>query len=97
LIAADSFIDTANPPGLSTGEDSFFPLAKRSKDLCSFVWLVANIEPARNADVFVDMFNAMFGISYFVLHADLHACMTTRKKDGGGWFPCLILNKAGAE
>jgi hypothetical protein len=32
LIAADNFIETAKPPGLSTGDASFFPLDKRSND-----------------------------------------------------------------
>jgi len=64
FMAADSFIETANPPGSSIGEDNFFPLAKRSKDRCKRAWFTARCEPARKAAVLVDMFSGMVCISY---------------------------------
>ena len=46
FTAADNFIDTANPPGSSTGEVSFLPLAKRSNDFCKLALFDDRYAPA---------------------------------------------------
>jgi hypothetical protein len=78
-MEADNFIDTASPPGSSIGLESFLPLAKRSKDVCSFALFCARYDPARKAAVLVDMFIDIFGISYGCLPVGILADRIVRE------------------